>query len=293
VTTEEALIKLAESTGEAIGQVLEVVSQSTVERSKVAVVHADDGPLRSVPAPAVIASVSYVDGVTGGNIFVMTRLGVQRLAAAMMGMDAMAVEEAEELSELDLSAAGEAMNQMMAAAAGATANVLQEEIEISPPETRFFATPGEAGEAYELTPHMTSVGFTLLGEPCRLLQLVPNAFVVRMTHALDELAAEEAGGHLDREGREGISGAQIRAIPVRVWAELGRTHMPVGRAVSLGTGAVVDLDRAPDDPVDLYVNGRRFATGRLLLVEDEWAVRIESVLPAGSVPDTEMPGGTN
>jgi len=264
-----------------------------VERSKVAIVHADDGPLRSVPAPAVIASVSYVDGVTGGNIFVMTRLGVQRLAAAMMGMDAMAVEEAEELSELDLSAAGEAMNQMMAAAAGATANVLQEEIEISPPETRFFATPGEAGEAYELTPHMTSVGFTLLGEPCRLLQLVPNAFVVRMTHALDELAAEEAGGHLDREGREGISGAQIRAIPVRVWAELGRTHMPVGRAVSLGTGAVVDLDRAPDDPVDLYVNGRRFATGRLLLVEDEWAVRIESVLPAGSVPDTEMPGGTN
>jgi flagellar motor switch protein FliN/FliY len=69
--------------------------------------------------------------------------------------------------------------------------------------------------------------------------------------------------------------------------------MPVGRAVSLGTGAVVDLDRAPDDPVDLYVNGRRFATGRLLLVEDEWAVRIESVLPAGSVPDTETPGGTN
>ena len=101
MTTEEALIKLAESTGEAIGQVLEVVSQSTVERSKVAIVHADDGPLRSVPVPAVIASVSYVDGVTGGNIFVMTRLGVQRLAAAMMGMDAMAVEEAEELSELD------------------------------------------------------------------------------------------------------------------------------------------------------------------------------------------------
>jgi len=293
VTTDEALIKLAESTAEAIGQVLEVVSQSTVERSQVAVVHSDDAPLRSIPVPAVIASVSYVDGVTGGNIFVMTRLGVQRLAAAMMGTDAMAVEEAEELSDLDLSAAGEAMNQMMAAAAGATADVLQEEIEISPPETRFFGTPSEAGDAYELTPHMTSVGFTLLGEPCRLLQLVPNAFVVRMTRALDELAAEEAGGHLDREGRQGISGAQIREIPVRVWAELGRTHMPVGRAVSLGTGAVVDLDRAPDDPVDLYVSGRRFATGRLLLVEDEWAVRIESVLPAGSVPDTEIPGGTN
>jgi flagellar motor switch protein FliN len=291
MTTDEALIQLADSTSEAVAQVLDVVSQSTVERSKVAVVHSDDSPLRTIPMPAVVASVSYIDGVTGGNIFVMTRLGVQRLAAAMMGMDAAAVEEAEELSELDLSAAGEAMNQMMAAAAGATSNVLQEEIEISPPETRFFATHAEAVEAYELTPHMTSVGFTLLGEPCRLLQLVPNAFVVRMTRALDELAAEEAGGHLDREGRDGVSSDAIRSIPVRVWAELGRTHMPVGRAVNLVSGAVVDLDRAPDDPVDLYVNGRRFATGRLLLVEDEWAVRIESVLPAGSHADTESRGG--
>lgn len=293
MTTEEALVKLAESTSEAVAQVLDVVSQSTVERSQVAVVHSDDGPLRAIPVPAVVANVSYVHGVTGGNIFVMTRLAVQRLAAAMMGMDAAAVEESEELSELDLSAAGEAMNQMMAAAAAATANVLQEEIEISPPETRFFASAGEAAEAYELTPHMTSVGFTLLGEPCRLLQLVPNAFVVRMTRALDELAAEEAGGHLGREGHAGISSAAIRSIPVRVWAELGRTHMPVGRAVNLASGAVVDLDRAPDDPVDLYVNGRRFATGRLLLVEDEWAVRIETVLPAGSASDTERPGGTD
>ena len=86
------------------------------------------------------------------------------------------------------------------------------------------------------------------------------------------------------------------AVPVRVWAELGRTHMPVGRAVGLATGAVVELDRAPDDPVDLYVNGRLFGTGRLLLVENEWAVRIETMLPNGSAfPEhAESPqGGTN
>jgi flagellar motor switch protein FliN/FliY len=249
VTADEALVKLAESTGEAVAQVLEVVSQATVERSQVAVVPQGQPPLRSIPVPAVAASVSYIDGVTGGNIFVMTRLGVQRLAAAMMGMDADAVEEAEELTELDLSAAGEAMNQMMAAAAAATSAVLRDEVEIGPPETRFFATPSEATDAYELTPHVTSVGFTLLGEPCRLIQLVPNAFVVRMTRALDELAAQEAAGSVDR-------------------------------------------DKSPDDPVDLYVNGRRFATGRLLLVEDEWAVRIEDVLPAGSPEHHQSRGGT-
>ena len=297
MTTEEALIKLAESTGEAIGQVLEVVSQSTVERSKVAIVHADDGPLRSVPVPAVIASVSYVDGVTGGNIFVMTRLGVRRLAAAMMGMEAMEIVDSEELSELDLSAAGEAMNQMMAAAAAATSTVLGEEVDISPPETRFFATPTEAADAYELTPHVTTVGFTLLGEPCRLVQLVPNAFVVRMKEAFDELDAQAAAtGRSRPQGGERISSDSVRAVPVRVWAELGRTQMPVGRAVGLATGAVVELDKAPDDPVDLFVNGRLFGTGRLLLVDDEWAVRIETVLPATGAddsPDATPEGGTN
>jgi flagellar motor switch protein FliN/FliY len=186
---------------------------------------------------------------------------------------------------------------MMAAAAGATSAVLGQEIDISTPETRFFATPTEAADAYELTPHATTVGFTLLGEPCRLVQLVPNAFVVRMKEAFDELDAQAAADGRGRPGDgERISSDAVRAVPVRVWAELGRTRMPVGRAVGLATGAVVELDRAPDDPVDLFVNGRLFGTGRLLLVEDEWAVRIESVLPvagADHISDETPEGGTN
>jgi flagellar motor switch protein FliN/FliY len=297
MTTEEALIKLAESTAEAIEQVIEIVSSAVIERSPVAIVPSGQSPLRSIPVPAVAADVSYVHGVTGGNIFVMTRLGVRRLAAAMMGMDAMEVNDSEELSELDLSAAGEAMNQMMAAAAGATSSVLGEEVEISPPETRFFANPAEAVDAYDLTPHVTTVGFRLLGEPCRLVQLVPNAFVVRMKGAFDELAAQAAATDRDRpQPGERVSAEAVRSVPVRVWAELGRTRMPVGRAVGLATGAVVELDRAPDDPVDLFVNGRLFGTGRLLLVDDEWAVRIESVHPGGT-PTSQLTvtpqGGTN
>ncbi len=297
MTTEEALIKLADSTGAAIAQVLEIVSSATIERSPVTIVPSGQSPLNSIPVPAVAADVSYVNGVTGGNIFVMTRLGVRRLAAAMMGVEAMEIVDSEELSELDLSAAGEAMNQMMAAAAGATSTVLGEEVDISPPETRFFATPSEAADAYELTPHVTTVGFTLLGEPCRLVQLVPNAFVVRMKEAFDELDAQAAAdGRARPEDGERISSESVRAVPVRVWAELGRTQMPVGRAVGLATGAVVELDRAPDDPVDLFVNGRRFGTGRLLLVDDEWAVRIESVVPGAGAhhsSDETPEGGTN
>ena len=41
-------------------------------------------------------------------------------------------------------------------------------------------------------------------------------------------------------------------------------------------GAVVELDRQADEPIDLYVNGTLFATGRLVVVDGtDWAVRIE------------------
>jgi flagellar motor switch protein FliN/FliY len=241
--------------------------------------------------PAVAASVSYVDGVTGGNIFVMTRRGVQRLAAAMMGVDPDSVEQSEQLSELELSAMAEAMNQMMAAAAGATSSVLGEEVEISPPETHFFSTPEEADDAFEQTAHMVSVHFTVLGEPCRLVQLVPNAFIVRMTRALADLEAETLSSPTGpSEG--GVPPDSVRGIPVRVWAELGRTRMPVGAAVSLPPGAVVDLDASPDEPVKLFVNGRCFGSGRLLLIEDEWAVRVEEIVTPSS-PQGPDAGGSN
>lgn len=73
-------------------------------------------------------------------------------------------------------------------------------------------------------------------------------------------------------------------VPVRLCAELGRTRLAVSRAVGLETGAIIDLDRAPDAPIDLFLNGVPFGTGRLLVVDGEWAVRLETVLDVA--PDT-------
>lgn len=64
-------------------------------------------------------------------------------------------------------------------------------------------------------------------------------------------------------------------VRMRLSAELGRARMPVAKAVALGGGTIVDLDRAHDDPVEVYVNGLHFGTGRLLLVDGEWALRLE------------------
>lgn len=288
MTTEEALVSLAESTAEAVAGVLRMYVPDAVDVGGVTVAIGSE-PLKTFPLPCVAASVTYSDGATGGNVFAITMKGARLLAAAMMGMEPEPDEG--ELSELELSAVSEATNQMMAAAAAATSRVLGHGIEISTPDSRNFTLPGEAEKAFEATPHSTAVPFSLLGEPCKLVQLVPNAFIVRMTRALQDREAVFIGPSSDMNAGV-LAPDSVRSIPVRVWAELGRTRMPVARAVGLPSGAVVELDHGADEPVDLLVNGKRFATGRLLLgTDDEWAVRIEQVLPFPELYAGETPGG--
>jgi flagellar motor switch protein FliN len=283
MTTDDALVKLGQSTLEAVSGVLEMFAPGQITPGDVAVVAQERHPLEGVPVPAVATMVSYVDGVTGGNLFVMTVEGARRLAAAMMGTEPDETAGAAELSELELSAVAEAMNQMMASAAGATSAVLGTEVEIGVPETSTFAAADQAIAAYARTPHATRAAVSVCGEPCRLVQLVPNAFVVRMTRAFDELSTEVPGADAGRREGGASAGAgtpSLSGIPVRVTAELGRAQMASAAVVGLPPGAVVELNRQADDPIDLYVNGRRFATGRLVVADGtDWAVRIEHVLP--------------
>jgi flagellar motor switch protein FliN/FliY len=294
-TAEEALLKLGQSTGEAVSGVLEMFAPGQVTVGGVEVVAADHHPLEGISAPAVLTSVSYVDGVTGGNLFAMSLTGARKLAAAMMGMEA--EESAAELSELELSAVAEAMNQMMASGAIATGEVLGTEVEIGVPETKTFADASEAVAAYERTPHAVRVVITVFGEQCRLVQLVPNAFVVRMDRALDELGAEYADGSGSAaagpaHGESDVASPVLAGIPVRVWAELGRAQMPSAQIVGLPPGAVVELDRQADEPIDIFVNGMRFASGRLIVVDgSDWAVRIEEIfdLPKADISPNPNP----
>jgi flagellar motor switch protein FliN/FliY len=283
MNVEDALLRLGESTSEAVAGIMQMFAGDAAQPGPVAIVPPGTQPLQTLPTPAVAASVSYVDGVTGGNVFVMPLEGARALAAAMMG-EAPPRDEAAALSDLELSAVGEAMNQMMAAAANATSAVLGTQVEIAPPDTRVVSSLDQALEGQKDAAHVTSGVFTVFGQPCRLIQLVPNAFVMRMTQALDELGAEYLGdqgpaGEVDSAGLD----ESLRVIDVRVWAELGRRRMPIGSLVGTPAGAVVELDREADEPVDLFVNGMRFATGRLVVADGgEWAVKIESVLGGGA-----------
>lgn len=74
-----------------------------------------------------------------------------------------------------------------------------------------------------------------------------------------------------------LGASELLDLPLRVSAEVGRAKMPASDLVSMPEGTIVALDREPDDAADLYVNGRHFGTGRVTLVDGEWAVTIESL----------------
>ena len=64
---------------------------------------------------------------------------------------------------------------------------------------------------------------------------------------------------------------------MRVWAELGRTHVQLRHALELAPGSVVELDRHVGAPVDIFVNSTLLAHGEVVVVDDELGVRITAI----------------
>jgi flagellar motor switch protein FliN len=75
----------------------------------------------------------------------------------------------------------------------------------------------------------------------------------------------------------------VRDVELDVKIELGRTQMYLEDVLKLSKGAVVPLDKLAGDPVDIYVNGRMIARGEVLILNDNFCVRVAELV-AGEEP---------
>ena len=217
----------------------------------------------------------------------------------MMGMEQPEDPDAPELSELELSAVSEAMNQMMASAAAATSVVLGTEVEIGTPETKTFtAADDDRRRATPHTPHAVRVGDVDL----RRARAARPARAERLRRAHVERARRDRR----RDPRRSAEARRAAAgLPASAAAVAGRhPRARLGRARARAHALRPDrrpADRrggrarqAADDAIDLYVNGTHFATGRLVVVDGtDWAVRIEHVLDTDQrplIPEWRWPG---
>lgn len=72
----------------------------------------------------------------------------------------------------------------------------------------------------------------------------------------------------------------LRDVELNVKIELGRARMLVEDVLKLGEGSVVELDKLAGDPVDIFVNERLVARGEVLVLNDNFCVRVNEIVAA-------------
>ena len=75
----------------------------------------------------------------------------------------------------------------------------------------------------------------------------------------------------------------VRDVELDLKIELGRTHMYLEDVLKLRKGSVVPLDKMAGDPVDIYVNGRLIARGEVLVLNDNFCVRVAELIVGANV----------
>jgi len=96
--------------------------------------------------------------------------------------------------------------------------------------------------------------------------------------------ASSSGGASVTGSSGGLSGLEdsgldmLYDIPLEVSVELGRVRMVVKDVIELGSGSIVEIDKAAGEPVDVLVNGRLVAHGEVVVIEDNFGVRITEIL---------------
>ncbi len=72
--------------------------------------------------------------------------------------------------------------------------------------------------------------------------------------------------------------ALLRDVNLKVKVELGRTRMYVEDVLRLNENSIIELDKLAGDPVDIYVNDRPVARGEVLVVNDNFCVRVSEII---------------
>jgi flagellar motor switch protein FliN len=96
------------------------------------------------------------------------------------------------------------------------------------------------------------------------------------------------GDHL--AGNGGADLGRLSDVPVELAVEIGRARMTVGATLELRPGSVVVLDRMAGEPVDLLVNGTPIARGEVVVIDEEFALRVTDVLGDNVPPTLDLKG---
>ncbi|MCL1884789.1 MAG: flagellar motor switch phosphatase FliY [Defluviitaleaceae bacterium] len=299
----------------------------------------------SYDRPAVGIRVGYKLGIRGSNILILKDRDVKVIADLMMGGTGEIPDGDVELNDLDMSAIGEAMNQMVGSASTSLSSMIKEKVDIDTPHP--FMLEFDSGNSilttagFEPDELIASVAFKMeIGEliDSEIMQIYPMDFATELVsklrgHMLGEPAEPEipitapaapapvaaapapvaaapaaAPPPVAASAAAPVSAVQplpqnvqaaqfvpfdqqevyqqkenmgiIMDVPLEISVELGRTHKKISEILEFSPGTVLELDKLAGEPIDIIVNGKFVAKGDVVVIDENFGIRITEIISA-------------
>ncbi|SES79402.1 flagellar motor switch phosphatase FliY [Anaerobranca gottschalkii] len=276
------------------------------------------------PVPCLVVEVSYTEGLHGANVLIIQQRDAKIIANLLMGGDGNL--ESDELTELDISAVSEAMNQMMGGAATALSTIFGTMVNISPPITKTLdLSQSSINGILSSEELVVKVAFRMVvGNliDSVIMQILPINFFKELVGRLSEPQPEEVSkgvkdkninnntqGSIEKDRNQEIQQRDILEqrqiqyqkaqfselqpvevgqhshniglimdVPLEITVELGRTKKKIKDILSLGTGSIIELEKMAGEPVEILANGKVIAKGEVVVINENFGVRITSIL---------------
>ncbi|HHX74503.1 MAG TPA: hypothetical protein GX699_06340, partial [Firmicutes bacterium] len=238
---------------------------------------------------------AYRGELVGKSLFLVDRQEADAIAALMPG----AREAGEEFAAIRESALAEAFSQMLGAAMTNIAGTYGFNIYIDTPEISLSGElPPELAEGRQPLVRLTCrlqraqqpegrlwqfLSWETVQELLKLLSpretAIPESFVAGAGPVLPETESREPLLYSANEtGDKILPLDMIRDITVRITGVLGRRKVSLKELRSIAYGAVVELDAAAADPVEVLANGRLVARGQIVVHKDHLGIRLTEII---------------
>ena len=285
--------------------------------------------------PTVVLDVEYTSGIIGRNILIIKTEDAAVIANLMMGGDG--IVENHELSEIEISAVQEAMNQMIGSAATSMATMCSREVNISPPISKIWSNSEDAlSSEIPEDQAIVRVNFRMtIGNlvDSNIMQILPVETAKKIVSIMigkedeDSNVSEQNDNPVNNEilvesyndsyenvyevnqpvsektiietpqpqvevhkasfeplvesKKSGVSNKNIDLIldvPLDISVVLGRTKKSIKDILNFSTGSLIELDKLAEEPVEVLVNGKTIALGEVVVVDENFGVRITSIV---------------
>ncbi len=286
----------------------------SITTPRVSIGHITD-QIEDQDANYVSVEVSYIQGIEGSSVLLIKERDVFFITSILMGEEY--DENADiKLDELHFSAISEVMNQMVGASATALSSIVKKPVNISPPIVHETSADDERSDSAIIIKFAMEIQNVLSSEIIQVMPYDFGkklaSFLFKEVMGVDDKpqakpketkqAAEPAQRAAQRpepqESRVGVRSFQyesfdatprhsgesqenidfIMDVPLQVTVELGQCKKTIKEILSMSMGSVVVLDKLAGEMVDIFVNGKLFARGEVVVIDDNYGVRVTDIM---------------